>query len=151
MTSVGEILRSARESQGRATAEIAGKLCITQRYLRALECDDLSNLPGTFFYKSFEKQYAAILGVPIKKLQPGIDALTRIEHPPPRGVDGAASARSSGRAIRVLDPLVEASNHYFSNRRVGVPIVGLAVALLACSGFYSWWSQPPRRQARRTE
>jgi cytoskeleton protein RodZ len=66
MTSVGEILRSARESQGRTMAEIAEELCITQRYLRALERDDLSNLPGTFFYKSFVKQYAAILGVPLQ-------------------------------------------------------------------------------------
>src|ERR1700722_18911685 len=81
MTSVGEILRSARENQGREMAEIAEELCITQRYLHALESDDLSNLPGTFFYKSFVKQYATLLGVPIKKLQPGIDLLTKVEEP----------------------------------------------------------------------
>ena len=70
MTSVGEILRSARETQGRSLAEIAEELCITQRYLRALECDDLSNLPGAFFYKSFVKQYVnkvvdKMLGAPL--------------------------------------------------------------------------------------
>ena len=67
----------ARERVKAATmAEIAEELCITQRYLHALESDDLGNLPGTFFYKSFVKQYATLLGVPIKKLQPGIDLLT---------------------------------------------------------------------------
>ena len=62
-------------------AEIAGELCITQRYLRALEQNDLSKLPGTFFYKSFVRQYAAILGVPMSKLQPGIDALILANDP----------------------------------------------------------------------
>lgn len=149
MTSVGEILRSARETQGRSVAEIAEELCITQRYLHALECDDLSNLPGTFFYRSFVRQYAAILGVPLKQLQPGIDALTEatrpaapIEQPP------LNFTVPPGLAIRVLDPIVEASNRYFSNTKIGLPIAALVVALLACTGFYKWWTQPPRQQAR---
>ncbi len=125
-------------------AEIAEELCITQRYLRALECDDLSNLPGTFFYKSFVKQYAAMLGVPVSKLQPGLDAMTATEAEAPlphhSGVD---AIRSSPAAVRVLDPLVEASNRYFSNRKIGVPMAALAGVLLACTGFYSWWNQPP--------
>src|SRR5712691_12732647 len=75
MTSVGKQLRSAREEQQRSLAEIAGDLCITQRYLRAIEEDDLASLPGVFFYKSFVKQYASILGVSMGELQPGIEAL----------------------------------------------------------------------------
>lgn len=150
MTSVGEVLRSARESQGRGTAEIADELCLTQRYLQALESDDLSNLPGIFFYKSFVKQYAETLGVPMSKLQAGIDLLTRVEVPPETAV-AAERPTPSGNAIRVLDPLVEASNLYFSNRRIGIPVAVLAVALLACSGFYSWWSQPPRQKTRAAE
>jgi cytoskeleton protein RodZ len=154
MISVGEILRSARESQGRGMAEIAEELCITQRYLRALECDDLSNLPGTFFYKSFVKQYAAILGVPEKKLKTGIDAITATQAEPrllgqtePGQAGAESGTRSSSAPVRVLDPIVEASNRYFSNRKIGVPMVALAGVLLACTGFYRWWNQPPS-QAR---
>jgi cytoskeleton protein RodZ len=147
MTSVGEILRSAREIQGRGVAEIAEELCITQRYLHALECDDLSDLPGTFFYKSFVKQYAAILGVPIKKLQPGIELLVQAQKPPEVEAPIERTV-PPGKAIRALDPLVEASNLYFSNRKIGVPMTALGLALLACSGFYSWWIRPPRQQAR---
>jgi cytoskeleton protein RodZ len=140
-------------------AEIAEELCITKRYLQALERDDLSKLPGTFFYKSFVKQYAAILGVPMSKLQPGIDAITATEAEPPlpsQALSGQAgpgraaaenAARSSPAPVRVLDPLVEASNRYFSNRKIGVPMAALAGMLLACTGFYSWWNQPPS-QAR---
>jgi cytoskeleton protein RodZ len=149
MTSVGEILRSARETQGRGTAEIAEELCITQRYLHALECNDLSNLPGTFFYKSFVKQYAAILGVPMKELQPGIVRLTQAFEPPGPEIPVELTI-PPGNAIRVLDPLVEASNRYFSNRKIGIPVAVLALALVGCSVFYSWWIKPPRQQARAT-
>src|SRR5580704_14848558 len=79
MTSVGEILRSAREGQGRSMVEIAEELCLTQRYLRALEQNDLNGLPGIFVYKSFVRQYAALLGVPEGLIQPGLDALTPVE------------------------------------------------------------------------
>jgi cytoskeleton protein RodZ len=66
MTSVGSKLRSARESQGRSVAEIAGELCMTQRYVRAIEADDIKVLPGIFFYKAFVKQYAGALGLDFK-------------------------------------------------------------------------------------
>jgi cytoskeletal protein RodZ len=88
MNSVGGILRTERERQGRETAEIAEELCITQRYLRAIEKDDLKSLPGSFFYKSFVKQYAAILGIDEKLLQSSVDALVAAEEPPaPVAVD----------------------------------------------------------------
>ena len=153
MNSVGEILRGAREGQGRTMAEIAEELCITRRYLQALECDDLSNLPGTFFYKSFVKQYAAILGVPERELQPGLDAIAAEADPPLPGQTGVENAgRSSPAPIRVLDPLVEASNRYFSNRKIGIPMAALAAVLLACTGFYNWWNQPPSQaRASRTQ
>jgi cytoskeletal protein RodZ len=82
MNSVGAVLKTERERQGRETAEIAVELCITQRYLRAIEKDDLKSLPGSFFYKSFVKQYAAILGIDEKSLQAGVDALVAVEESP---------------------------------------------------------------------
>ena len=63
MTSVGNKLRSARESQGRAIAKVAEELCMTQRFVCALEADDLKVLPGIFFYKAFVRQYVALLGL----------------------------------------------------------------------------------------
>src|SRR6476646_2612949 len=75
MNSVGRILRRARERNGRAVAEIADELCLTQQYLRAIEEDDVQSLPGTFFYKNFVKQYAAIVGVKESEIRPGVEAL----------------------------------------------------------------------------
>jgi cytoskeletal protein RodZ len=137
MTSVGEILRRERQAQGREMSEIAEDLCITQRYLRALEEDDIKSLPGTFFYKSFVKQYAALLNLDEGKLQAGVDALTASEEPLP--LPGANPKYSP---LREVDPIVADSNRrYFSDRRVGLSVAALAVVLLGCSGFYTWWNK----------
>jgi cytoskeleton protein RodZ len=172
MNSVGAILRTERERQGRETAEIAEELCITQRYLRAIEQDDLKNLPGTFFYKSFIKQYAAILGVDEKLIQAGVAALTAAEDPLPlpggdtRYTNGNSVGHAPGpppdanpsslpaaienglAAVRRLDPIVRDGNRrYFPERRMGVSLAALAAVLLGCSGFYAWWNKAPRSSA----
>ncbi|HYV61246.1 MAG TPA: RodZ domain-containing protein [Bryobacteraceae bacterium] len=137
MNSVGRILRSARERQGRAVAEIAEELCLTQQYLRAIEDDDVRSLPGTFFYKNFVKQYAAILGVKDAEIRPGIEALTATAEEP------VLPGTLAQPPVRPMDPIVADSNRrYFANARMGLSLFGLVAVLLACSGFYAWWSRP---------
>lgn len=137
MTSVGEILRRERQAQGREMTEIAEDLCITQRYLRAIEEDDLKSLPGTFFYKSFVKQYASLLGLDESKLQAGVEALTVTEEPLP-----LPGANPKYHPLREVDPIVaDANRRYFSDRRVALPVAAFVVVLLGCSGFYTWWNK----------
>src|SRR5437762_1831427 len=119
MTSVGRQLRSAREEQKRSLAEIAEDLCITQRYLRAIEEDDLASLPGIFFYKSFVKQYASILGFDRAQLQAALEALcpspvepvnvTPVRPPPTYNLT---------QPIRQPEPLLQDFNRYVSDRRI---------------------------------
>lgn len=136
MTSVGSILREQRESQGRAMAEIAEELCITQRYLRALEEDDLAGVPGLFFYKNFARQYAAVLGIDENLIRPALDAITEPEDPLPRP------------EIRVPNRLVQATNRrHIPDVPLGWSVVGLVVVLLGCSGFYAWWKRVPQTPA----
>src|SRR5579883_2689038 len=141
MNSVGDILRRERERQGREVAEIAEELCITQRYLRAIEQDDLKSLPGAFFYKSFVKQYAAILQIDESSLQSGVDALTgSLEPLPLPGADPRYVA-----PVGDLDPIVRDNNRsYFGDTRMGLSIAGLVAVLLGCSAFYSWYNRPPQ-------
>lgn len=144
MTSVGATLRSAREGQRREISEIAESLCIAQRYLCAIEEDDLKNLPGTFFYKSFVRQYAAALGVAEREIQAGIDSLTRVE-PEPLLPGQAAPARQPPGPLRPLDPVVETVNReYLTDRRIGGAVAALGAVILGCSSFYTWWSRPPK-------
>lgn len=136
MTSVGSILRKERESQGRAIAEIAAQLCITQRYLRAIEEDDTAGVPGLFFYKNFARQYAAILGIDNGLIQPALDAIQAPEDTP------------RGPEIRVPDRLVQASNRrHIPDIPMGWSVAGLVVVLLGCSGIYAWWKRVPQAPA----
>jgi len=154
MNSVGTILRTERERQGRDTAEIAAELCITQRYVRAIEQDDLQNLPGSFFYKSFVKQYAAVLGVDEAPLQPGISALTGLLDPLPLPGAGPRSATKPAEdpphrhVVRHLDPIVEDGNQrYLPDRRMGLPLVALTGMVLATSLLYSWYNKAQQSPA----
>jgi cytoskeleton protein RodZ len=157
MTSVGKILKTERERQGRNIAEIAEELCITQRYLRSIEQDDLKSLPGSFFYKSFVKQYAAILGVDEASIRAGIEDLTAALEPVPLPGANAKHSLSISQAsthfatdnpaspVRDVDPIVKDGNRrYVPDRRLGVSMAGLVAVLLACSGFYAWWNKAPR-------
>jgi len=137
MNSVGRILRSARERQSRALSEIADELCLTQQYLRAIEEDDVKSLPGAFFYKNFVRQYAAILGVKESEIHSGAQVLAAAAEEP---IQPGAPAQPP---LRPMDPIVADNNRsYFAHTRLGVSVAGLMVALLACSGFYAWWSRP---------
>jgi len=137
MNSVGRILRSARERQGRDLSEIADELCLTQQYLRAIEEDDVKSLPGAFFYKNFVRQYAAILGVKESEIHADVQSLAAAaEEPIQLGVLAQPP-------VRPMDPIVADNNRsYFAHTRLGMSVAALAVALLACSGFYAWWSRP---------
>jgi cytoskeletal protein RodZ len=163
MTSVGIILKTERERQERDPAEIAEELCITQRYLRAIEQDDLGSLPGTFFYKSFVKQYAAILGVDEMLLKPGVESLTaeaeplplpggdpryllgQIPNHAPIGNGNHFASEPDSPPVRRLDPIVSDGNRrYLKDGRLGKSMAGLVAVLLVCSGFYAWWNRAPQ-------
>jgi cytoskeleton protein RodZ len=132
MTSVGSILREQRETQGRAIAEIAEELCITQHYLRAIEADDVAGVPGFFFYKNFARQYAAVLGLDPARIRTALDALSEPEDPQPRP------------EIRVPNRLVQATNRrHIPDVPLGWSVIGLLIVLLGCSGFYAWWKRSP--------
>jgi cytoskeletal protein RodZ len=142
MTSVGEILRTARESQGRAIAEVADELCITQHYVSSIERDEIASLPGFFFYKSFARQYAVFLGIDEKILEPGLSAAGPPEEPALPHEASASEGRQQRAPIRALDPLVADTNRrYFSDNRLGWPVVGLIAVVLLCSGIYKWWAR----------
>src|SRR5262249_6935734 len=82
-----------------------------------------------FFYRSFVKQYAAILGVDPKLIQTGLDALTKPAVPEPQPSDPIPAATS-----RI----------HFGHRPVLKSLIGLGVTLLGSSGVYSWWTRPPK-------
>jgi len=63
MAGFGERLRRERELRGVKLEEIAESTKIGVRYLRALEDEDLTKLPGGIFSKGFVRAYARYLGI----------------------------------------------------------------------------------------
>jgi cytoskeletal protein RodZ len=57
-SSLGVILRRAREAQHLSLRDISDHTRISRRYLEAIEADDYKNLPGGIFNRSFVKAFA---------------------------------------------------------------------------------------------
>jgi len=129
MTSVGETLRRARIDLGLDLDELAIRTRINPKYLRAIEADDRQSLPGFFFYRSFVQQYVSVLGVDATEINAELDRVMAEESPLP--LPGEETSR-------IAPPLRE-------SRLRSQPMVWslgiLAVTVLACSGFYAWWSK----------
>jgi cytoskeletal protein RodZ len=63
MATFGENLRREREMRGVTLEEISASTKIGVRFLKALEDEDLSRLPGGIFTRSFVRAYAKYLGL----------------------------------------------------------------------------------------
>src|SRR5271163_4978824 len=68
MAEIGETLRDARMRARIDVSEIEAKTKIRAKYLRALENEEWSLLPGPTFVKSFLRTYAQALGLDGKAL-----------------------------------------------------------------------------------
>src|SRR6185436_7695501 len=63
MPTLGEELRHKREQRGITLAEIAEATRIGTRFLKAIETDNYSILPGGIFTRSFIRAYAKQVGM----------------------------------------------------------------------------------------
>lgn len=64
MGTLGTYLREAREARGLDLREAAQQTRISINYLRAIENEEFSRLPGEVFVRGFLKNYAKFLGLP---------------------------------------------------------------------------------------
>jgi cytoskeleton protein RodZ len=63
MPGIGDTLREARMRQGLEIADMEGQTKIRAKYLRALENEEFSMLPGSTFVRTFLRTYAEKLGL----------------------------------------------------------------------------------------
>src|SRR5215210_1212156 len=92
MQAIGERLREARMRQGLDLTEVEIATKIRAKYLRAMENDEFSMLPGSTYVKSFLRTYAEYLGLDAQLLVEEF----RAQHEP-RG-EGDFSFAPPGRA-----------------------------------------------------
>ena len=69
-TSLGQILRKARERRNISLEEAEGVTRISRRYLQALELEEFSILPAPVYARGFLRTYASFLGLEASVLMP---------------------------------------------------------------------------------
>lgn len=96
MPEIGVTLREARMRAGIDIAEVESRTKIRAKYLRALENEEWSLLPGTTFVKSFLRTYAEMLGLDAKLLVEEY----KFRHEPYEVAQGGQGAAQRGRRGR---------------------------------------------------
>lgn len=176
MVSIGEMLRAGREAQGRSVADVATELCITERYLVALEENNVQVLPGLFFYQSFVRQYAALLGIDARPVNDGLSRMASAAAPSdapatlsqtfdlselrdlsPSGSVSPSAARSRTSPLRAANPSpgvallerIAESKHRMSiaGYPAGISTAALVGALVLGAGIFAWWNHTPQAGA----
>lgn len=119
--------------RNRNLTEIAAETRISRRYLEAIEADNISDLPGDFFYKAFIRQYARVLGLDDRTTQQILGSAVPIAEPDP---------------VPALNLVYEKAHSGDSVRwspSTGVAIGVLVAVLAGGSALYALWQ---RMQAR---
>jgi len=77
--SIGTLLRNARELKKFKIEDVASKTKININILRALEEDDIKNLPNIAYLKGFVKNYARAVGVNLDQAQECLQSTLQIK------------------------------------------------------------------------
>jgi len=90
-SSVGQILREAREARGITLEDVAARLRLMHRQVEAMETDDFESLGQPVFARGFVRNYARLLGLAPEALLARMEgapaepaAVSHAEPPPPR-------------------------------------------------------------------
>lgn len=125
----GEQLREARELKGLTVEDVAARLKVPARYIRALEEGDVAALPEPTFVRGYVKAYARALGLDADAL---LGQLAPVELKAPRplvAVDGGTTVRKAN-AVRAPNFRAGASR-----RRFGVMIAVALVLVVVVFAF----------------
>jgi cytoskeleton protein RodZ len=130
MDSIGEMLHRARDERGLTLDEVAARTRINRKYLAAIERGDRESIPGGFFYKSFIRQYAAIVCDKDSGLADDIEAILAAEGP-------AAPHEPVLKTMAAKPPLERPGRS--RNISAATYAIFLILALAGSSGLYMWW------------
>lgn len=133
MATLGQRLREEREKRGLKIADLAEQTRIHARYFEAIERDDTESLPGGFFYRSFVRQYARMMGLPEEAYRGEIERSLEAEAQKP--------LEAPERRIDVPPLPTGRRNAREEAKRWAVRVTGLVGAMVACTGLYMGWER----------
>jgi cytoskeleton protein RodZ len=130
LTSLGRMLREARERLGLSVADVADQIKFAPRQIEALEADDFKRLPEAAFLRGFVCSYAKILNM---------DAQTLLAVLPQTK---AVAAESIPASVGVPFPVAHSSH------RQNLILLGAALLLAVIAvGFAVWHFTTPLKQS----
>jgi cytoskeleton protein RodZ len=135
MQTLGERLRAEREKKGRSIPELVGVTRIRSDYFEAIENDRPEEFPGPFFYRSFLRQYAALLELPESVIEPAIQRSFDDE----RAVAAERSIQQAANRPDVPPLPTGRTDLKAETRRWLTRLTSLLAVLVLCSGAYFAW------------
>jgi cytoskeletal protein RodZ len=130
MPDIGETLRDARMRARIDVSEMEAQTKIRAKYLRALENEEWSLLPGATFVKSFLRTYAQALGLDGRAL---VEEYRKSYEAPGEGT-GEPIVASPARARARRSPPRPSRGYAIAIGAISLVIVALIVALLSGGG-----------------
>ena len=128
MATLGQKLKDERLRQGKQLRAISDDLRIGTRYLEAIETEDWKQLPGSFFNRSFIRQYAQALGFDPSKIEEEFASIVKPAAAADLDLISAAHDPGTRREVEKklisVEPLRVAASGFFDSR------TGLAAAAL---------------------
>ncbi|MDX2149922.1 MAG: DUF4115 domain-containing protein [Bryobacteraceae bacterium] len=138
MNSVGDILRQERERQGLDIDRVAQQTRISPRFIEAIESNNIAQLPGGFFYRSFVRQYAQTLGIDESLVESDLDKQAEEQM-----TAEAERARNAPPHFEV--PPMPSTYRPAGERQFPLILILLVTVVVGCSAIYLLWqrSQEP--------
>ncbi|MGD0200524.1 MAG: RodZ domain-containing protein [Bryobacteraceae bacterium] len=133
MNSIGARLRQERLQRGLDLAQIAERTKINPAMLEAIESGDLDKLPGSFFARSFVRQYARALELDEEEFEPELKRLAALEEPPTPEPGIVAQDAVVAPVAPVSEPA--------GRGRSPSPLLALILIVAASVGIYVLWQK----------
>jgi len=125
MASIGEQLRSARESKTISLSDAANDVKISKRYLEALEEGNYSVFPAQVYIKGFLSNYAKYLGLDSKNI---LEQYSKLIIPDSEEIENTIPKKSKGTQRRV------------SRKRVVMLVIVLVFVIICLISLAYWYS-----------
>lgn len=114
-------------------AQIAERTKINAAMLEAIESGDLDKLPGSFFARSFVRQYARALELDEEEFEPELKRLAALEEPP--APEPGIVAQDA--VVAPVAPVSEPAGRGHSPS----PLLALILIVAASAGIYVLWQK----------
>lgn len=137
MQTLGQQLRAEREKQGLSIQDLAERTRIRPQLFEAIEADNPEQFPGRFFYRSFLRQYAGLLGLPDTVVRPEIERSLADE----QAEKAEREAAQQGFKPEVSPLPTGRINMREEARRWIIRLSGLLGVLILCSCVYFFWQR----------